>query len=83
MPAGVHSYLIAGSLQQAGMRRGGRHPRGDGLVPVASAFGEHRDPRRCLRVPDERKRLVHDTGHIALLGSAQVHAQLREWLAGP
>ena len=81
MPAGVRSYLIAGSLQHAGMRRGGRHPRGDGLVPVASAFGEHRDPRRSLHVPDERKRLVHDTGHIALLGSAQVHAQLREWLA--
>ena len=57
------------------------HPRGDGLVPVASAFGEHRDPRRCLHVPDARKRVAYDTGHIALLGSAQVHAQLREWLA--
>ena len=82
MPVGVRNYLVAGSLQSPGMRRGGRHPRGDGLVPVASAFGEHRDPRRSLRVPDARKRLVHDTGHIALLGSAQVHAQLREWLSG-
>lgn len=81
MPADVRTCLVAGSLQHAGLRRGGRHPRGDGLVPVASAFGEHRDPRCCLRVPDARKRLVHDTGHIALLGSAQVYAQLREWLA--
>lgn len=82
LPTSVRDYLIAGSLQSPGTRRGGRHPRGDGLVPVASAFGEHRDPRRSLCVPDERKRLVHDTGHIALLGSTQVHAQLREWLAG-
>lgn len=81
LPAHVRGYVIAGSTQAAGPGRSGRHPRGDGLVSVASAFGEHRNPRRRLAIPDEHKVLVHATGHIALLGNTDVHARLRDWLA--
>ncbi len=81
LPAHVRTCLVAGSTQPAPQRTSARHPRGDGLVPVASAFGEHRDPSRRLPVADAHKLLVHATGHIALLGSAQVHARLRDWLA--
>ena len=49
--------------------------------PVASAFGEHRDPRRRLALPEDHKLLVHGTGHIALLGNAEVQTRLRRWLA--
>ncbi|MEG3048887.1 MAG: hypothetical protein RR792_01700 [Thermomonas sp.] len=80
LPAHVRDYVIAGSTQAAGARGSVRHPRGDGLVSVDSAFGEHRDPRRRLAIPDEHKLLVHATGHIALLGNAEVHARLRHWL---
>ncbi|GAB1407725.1 permease [Thermomonas brevis] len=79
LPANVRAHVIAGST--AATSTGTRHPRGDGLVSVASAFGEHRDPRRRLALPDDHKRLVHGTGHIALLGSPGVYAQLRAWLA--
>ena len=79
LPAQVRAYAIAGSI--AATSTGTRRPRGDGLVSVASAFGEHRDPRRRLSIRDDHKRLVYATGHIALLGSAEVCAQLRDWLA--
>lgn len=80
LPAHVRSHAVAGSTQ-ATAPRGRRHPRGDGLVPVASALGEHRDPRRRLAIPDDHKLLVLGTGHIALLGNQDVCARLREWLA--
>lgn len=80
LPDHVRSFAVAGSTQ-AKASTGARRPRGDGLVTVASAFGEHRDPQRRLAIPDDHKRLVPGTGHIALLGNAEVCAQLRDWLA--
>ena len=81
LPAHVRAFAIAASTQAAPSAHATRHPRGDGLVPVASAFGEHRDPRHRLALPDAHKLLVYGTGHIALLGNAEVAARLREWLA--
>ena len=81
LPAHVRVHLVAGSLQPPPRQPSKRHPRGDGLVPVASAFGEHPDPRRRLPVAGTHKLLVHATGHLALLGSNEVHARLQHWLA--
>ena len=81
LPGHVRSFAVAASTQAPradGARRG---LRGDGLVPVASAFGEHGDPGLGLAIPEPHRLLVHRTGHIGLLASAQVHAQLRDWLA--
>ena len=81
LPARVRAFAVAASTQAAPSLQATRHPRGDGLVPVASAFGEHRDPRRRLALPEDHKLLVHGTGHIALLGNAEVQTRLRRWLA--
>jgi hypothetical protein len=54
---------------------------GDGLVSVASALGQHRQPARRLRFPDEHQAVVHATGHLDLLSSAEVYARLRGWLS--
>jgi pimeloyl-ACP methyl ester carboxylesterase len=81
MPAHVRAHAVAASIQQPGAGRTARDVRGDGLVPVASAFGDHPDPRLDLRIPGERRLLVHGIGHIGLLRSTRVHAQLRDWLA--
>ena len=80
-PHHVQAYAVAASTQVAPTTHSPRRVRGDGLVPVASAFGAHRSPRLGLNLPPSHRLLVHDTGHIGLLGSAQVHAQLRAWLA--
>ncbi|HWS78373.1 MAG TPA: hypothetical protein VN205_08370 [Thermomonas sp.] len=81
LPAHVRTLAVAASTQRPGGERPARRVRGDGLVPVASAFGDHADPRHDLQIPESHRLLVHDLGHIGLLRSARVHAQLRDWLA--
>ncbi|MDQ3038869.1 MAG: GPI inositol-deacylase [Pseudomonadota bacterium] len=81
LPAGIRAYAVAASTQAATAARAGRLLRGDGLVPVASALGEHNDPRLALKIPSNRKRLVERTGHLELLSSPEVYQHLRRWLA--
>jgi pimeloyl-ACP methyl ester carboxylesterase len=74
LPAGLRSFALAGRLQ-------GRLKAitfGDGLVPVASALGEHPDPARQLTFGATA--VVDGVGHLDLLSAPQVAAQLREWL---
>jgi pimeloyl-ACP methyl ester carboxylesterase len=53
---------------------------GDGLVPVASALGQHHEPHRHLAFAADRQAVVHDTGHLDLLSSGEVVGLLRQWL---
>ena len=81
LPAGVRAFAVAASTQRSRSHASARRLHGDGLVPVASAFGEHQDPARYLAIPVHHRLLVHRTGHLGLLASAQVSRQLRDWLA--
>ncbi len=62
---------------------GGLHSRviGDGLVPLASALGEHREAQHALNVPPHRTRIVTSADHWDLLNREDVYAQLRAWLS--
>lgn len=79
LPGGVECFAMAASLAK---KPGRIHQRliGDGLVPVDSALGRHRDQMRTLEIPESHQWLGFETGHIELLGRAEVYAQLREWL---
>ncbi len=79
LPEGVRCFAIAGSLAK-GMPRGNRPPRGDGLVPVASALGRHADPRRQLAFAPDHVHIAFGTGHLDLLGSRAVAARMGAWL---
>ena len=81
LPAHVRAHAVAASTQAPRADGDRRGLRGDGLVPVASAFGDHGDPSLGLGIPEQQRLLVHRTGHIGLLANQQVHAQLRDWLA--
>ncbi len=71
LPAGVACLAIAAVL-------GKQDATGsDGLVPAASALGQHRDPARTL---DLDRRVVLETNHMQLLSSAEVAQHLLEWL---
>ena len=52
-------------------------------MPVDSALGRHRDPRRTLAIPASRQWVGRGMGHLELLDRPDVHEQLREWLAEP
>jgi hypothetical protein len=65
-------------------RRVALHDRlvGDGLVPVGSALGRHRDPARTLPIPADRQWIARGSSHLDLLDSPEVYARIRDWLGG-
>jgi pimeloyl-ACP methyl ester carboxylesterase len=79
LPDGPRCYAVAADLSPAGGGTAG-HLLGDGLVSVASALGQHRQPARRLRFPDAHQAVVHATNHLDLLSSGEVFALLRGWL---
>lgn len=80
LPAGVAVYLLAAT--QAERPRGMRHALiGDGLVTLASAWGEHRDHALALAVPASHKALITRANHWDLLSHPEAAAMLRRWLA--
>jgi hypothetical protein len=83
LPEGVRCHVMAATKQAADAprRRGSRLP-GDGLVPVASALGDHADPALRLQVPPERQWVGHGLNHFDLLSSEAAYDQLKRWL-GP
>ena len=79
LPSGVRCFAVAGSL--------GRDPGalrekllGDGLVPLDSALGRHRQAARRLDFAPDQVCIAQGAHHLELLSSPAVAAQLRAWL---
>lgn len=53
---------------------------GDGLVPLDSALGQHRDVTRSLAIPNDRQWVGYGMGHRELMHHPDVYAQVRRWL---
>jgi hypothetical protein len=79
LPESVACFTVAATLAA---KRGLLADRliGDGLVPLNSALGVHRDPMRSLVFAKSSQLIVYRTSHVALLGSAEVGEQLLDWL---
>jgi hypothetical protein len=78
LPRDVACFAIAAHLGAAEKVK--PHALGDGLVPIASALGQHADPRLNLDFPPARQWIAHATSHLQLLGSQAVYRQIRQWL---
>lgn len=78
LPDDVRCYAIAASLAA---RDSAARRLGDGLVPLASALGRHRDPARALGFARDRQWVGYGMGHLDLLSHPEVYARLRDWLA--
>ena len=75
LPAGVACFAVAGSTSAEGSKR----PLGDGLVPVESALGRHRDAARVLAFAGES--VFFGCNHLDLLSRREVFGQIAKWLA--
>ncbi|MBW7833737.1 MAG: alpha/beta hydrolase [Simplicispira suum] len=80
LPAGVACYAVAATLARQ------RSPvaerlLGDGLVPLASALGQHARAEHSLIFDKDRQWVVYGVGHMQLLDSPRVAQQLVQWLA--
>lgn len=80
LPQGVRCYAAAASIGRQG---GDLKDRllGDGLVPLDSALGRHREPGRALDFTEEWQWVGFGMNHMELLDRAEVYAQLHRWLA--
>jgi pimeloyl-ACP methyl ester carboxylesterase len=79
LPEGVACFTVAATLAAKRSLLADRLI-GDGLVPLNSALGVHRDPKRSLVFAKSSQLIVYRTSHMALLGSAEVSEQLLTWL---
>ena len=80
LPEGVQCYAIAATTGRADAAL--RHELiGDGLVPVPSALGQHRDPRLTLSFPASHQWIAYGTSHLDLLARPEVYERIRRWLA--
>ena len=79
LPEGVECYAIAATTAATS---GGLADRlvGDGLVPVASALGEHKQAARGLNFPPDRQWIAPETGHLDLLSRRDVYERIAGWL---
>lgn len=81
LPQDVECFAIGGTT--------GRSPAdlrsrllGDGLVPLASALGRHRDPRFHLAFPASHRWVACGADHFDLLGRSDVYERIRGWMVG-
>jgi pimeloyl-ACP methyl ester carboxylesterase len=79
LPAHVECYAAGAML---GEHRGVVSERlvGDGLVPLDSALGLHKDPAHSLGIPKSHQWIGAQTGHLELLSRPEVYRQLEAWL---
>lgn len=79
LPPGVRCLAIAGTTAR---RRGAAADLlGDGLVPLASALGRHREPERTLAFGPGGRAIAPGVGHLDLLCDPGVYDRVRGWLA--
>ncbi len=90
LPRGVTCYAVAATLAKGPdlptavrAQAAAKTVLGDGLVPLASAFGDDIDPARALAIPSGRRFMAHGIHHLDLLDSGEVYAQIRVWLEAP
>jgi hypothetical protein len=81
LPDGVDCFAIGATTGRLPGELRGRL-FGDGLVPLASALGRHRDPGFTLAFPESHQWIACNTGHFDLLSCSEVYRRIRAWLAG-
>mgnify|MGYP001488331019 CR=1 FL=1 len=79
LPRGVAFFAVAGTTSSVPGALGTRIA-GDGLVPVASALGHHRDPELTLAFAPGRTWIAPGPAPPALLASRAVYERIRQWL---
>ncbi len=83
LPSHIRCYAVAGQLGAAATGLEGLKTRvlGDGLVPLASALGQHRLKTRRLNFAPSHQWVGTNMNHMQLLSQPEVMVPLRRWLA--
>ena len=85
LPNDVNCYAIASTiddgLKTKSVSAVGKRLLGDGLIPLVSALGQHKEPQRNLHFPAQHQRVLNGVNHMGLLKAAQVYPALRAFVA--
>jgi hypothetical protein len=79
LPTGVDAYVVAATRADTGTGLA-NNMIGDGLVPLGSALGEHRDPVRALALSKTHQLVIERANHWDLLNRTEVYSKLVTWL---
>ncbi len=80
LPDGVACFAIAATMGEQAGDLADTLLAGDGLVPLASALGQHEDAARCLRFSEAQQKIVYRCNHMQLLDAPEVTQQLLAWM---
>ena len=78
LPSGVRCFAAAACLGADASDVKSRL-LGDGLVPLDSALGRHREAARTLAFEPQRQWVGHGMNHLELLSRPEVYTQLCQW----
>ena len=81
LPGGVDCYAIAATTTKE-FNVLGEDLIGDGLVPVSSALGHHKNVDLALAFPESHQWLARDMNHLDLLNHPDVYEKIKSWLEG-
>ena len=81
LPAGVDCFAIAATTNKDSNKLG-NDLVGDGLVPVNSALGRHKNSEMDLGIPESRQWIGRGMNHLDLLNNPQVYETIKGWVEG-
>jgi len=79
LPEGVDCFAVAARRREESSRLADGLI-GDGLVPLKSALGQHREARRNLEFPENSQFIAVGHNHLDLLSSHEVAGKIIEWI---
>ena len=80
LPAGVECYAIA-AVAGENPEAIGQRLLGDGLVPLGSALGRHRDRHYALAFPKSHQWIGRGMKHLELQTRPEVYERIKDWLS--
>ncbi|MFK7936121.1 MAG: esterase/lipase family protein [Saprospiraceae bacterium] len=79
LPATVDCYSVAAIVGESANSTA-TQLRGDNLVGLKSALGQHKDQAKDLGFKEEHQFIVYGHNHLDLLSSQAVYSKLRTWM---
>ena len=79
LPNGIQCYTIAATTSKK-LSTLGDQLIGDGLVPLNSALGRHKNADLNLLFPETHQWIARDMNHMDLLNQPEVYETIKRWL---
>lgn len=80
LPETVDCYALAASMNHKTTEHSA-HQLGDGLVPIKSALGQHKEVAQSLNFKPNNTSILYKTNHLELLDAWNVYQKIKEYIS--